>query len=196
MEASDIEMELRWSDDISLEKAKSPSNSFGDWCYRWTPKLIFIPDPNLDFQEKTRKAMFGSYFKEAITIIRKYSSYINDNTILGLQPLSIDNQTDTCLNIMTLSSGVAKLTKIKNIKLLHEEPKDWLKIPMDGINIFLNIEAIKDNTKEIEKLKSLIQKTKDKLNNEKFLSNAPPKVVEAEKQKLASFEAQLKNIDS
>ncbi|MGB0558546.1 MAG: valine--tRNA ligase [Pseudohongiellaceae bacterium] len=104
-----------------------------------------------------------------------------------------------------------KLAKLKDISWLedgHEAPAsatqrfDELEIlvPLEGL---IDVDAERSRLmKEINKLLSGLKAVEAKLNNEKFVSNAPPSIVTKEREKkdqisatLESFETQLKNLE-
>ena len=104
-----------------------------------------------------------------------------------------------------------KLAKLKDISWLedgHEAPAsatqrfDELEIlvPLEGL---IDVDAERSRLmKEINKLLSGLKAVETKLNNKKFVSNAPPSIVTKEREKknqisstLESFETQLKNLE-
>ena len=104
-----------------------------------------------------------------------------------------------------------KLAKLKDISWLedgHEAPAsatgrfDELEIlvPLEGL---IDVDAERSRLmKEINKLLSGLKAVETKLNNEKFVSNAPSSIVTKEREKqdqisatLKSFETQLKNLE-
>ena len=65
-------------------------------------------------------------------------------------------------------------------------------VPLGGL-IDLNVEKAR-LVKEQDRLQKLVFASRAKLNNEKFIQNADPEVVEAERSKLASLEAALDKV--
>ena len=56
-------------------------------------------------------------------------------------------------------------------------------------------EAAKRRAQERQKLEGEIKRAEGKLANDKFVSKAPPEVVDAEREKLARYRAELERLD-
>jgi valyl-tRNA synthetase len=57
-------------------------------------------------------------------------------------------------------------------------------------------EAERRRQAKIEQLRAEITRAKKKLGNEQFVSKAPPEVVQAERDKLAKYQAELEELES
>ena len=67
-----------------------------------------------------------------------------------------------------------------------------LLVPMQGL---IDVDAERERLgRQRDKLTAEIGKAKGKLGNEKFVSNAPPAVVEQERERLATFERDLAQV--
>jgi valyl-tRNA synthetase len=84
-----------------------------------------------------------------------------------------------------------------------ESPKDALQIIVDEATFALPLGGLVDIAAERARLKKEIAKTAGeidrlvkKLGNEKFVANAPPEVVEAEREKQAGYEAQKAKLEA
>ena len=106
------------------------------------------------------------------------------------------NKTETLLK---------KLTNLESVKWLAEGEKPPMSatalagdleilVPMAGL---IDVEAeVARLNKEIEKLDKDVLKTRNKLDNDAFVSKAPEQVVDAEKQKLADAERAIARLNS
>jgi len=97
------------------------------------------------------------------------------------------------------------LTKVENIKFIEQDsskPSKALASVSDYGEAFLVVDGIIDITEEIKRLEKeknsvleAIKKSESKLNNEKFLANAPAEIVEKEKKRLEDNKEKLKRIE-
>ncbi|MCT4583288.1 MAG: valine--tRNA ligase [Peptostreptococcaceae bacterium] len=78
---------------------------------------------------------------------------------------------------------------------------DAVSTVVDGIEIFMPLEELVDFDKEIQRLKKEekklqgeVKRASSKLSNEGFVSKAPQKLIDSEKEKLAKYEEMLKTV--
>ena len=71
----------------------------------------------------------------------------------------------------------------------------------NGVEVFIPLEGVIDITRERERLQEEVDRldaqvggTRAKLSNDGFLKAAPPDIVDREREKLSSFEAQLNKL--
>ena len=97
---------------------------------------------------------------------------------------------------------IEKLAKVKQIKFSNSKPNNCVTdvsknlkvhIPTDSIDLTPIIQKL---SKQKEKLQNEANKLNNMLNNEKFIANAPAKVVEENRKKLDDLKEQIKKIDS
>ena len=77
---------------------------------------------------------------------------------------------------------------------MQTEEKLNTEIHLPHIKIYLKVDIQKSNDREIANLEKYIESLKNKLDNEKFVSNAPLEIVNQEKKKLAEAEELLEKI--
>ncbi len=100
---------------------------------------------------------------------------------------------------------ISRLTGAGELHFTDKRPEGEGLIPVAevGFEVFVDLRGAIDLDKEREKLKKeqaklagLKKATEGKLNNERFLSNAPDDVVEKEKSKLEEFSQRLEKVDA
>jgi valyl-tRNA synthetase len=114
------------------------------------------------------------------------------------RPLSEDAE---CI-ITQNSRHLALLANCSEVeKLDGETPAPASKAFLAEVELFLPLEGLIDIgkeqarlEKELESLKGVVQKTEGTLGNKKFVENAPANVVDAQRQKLATYQAKLEKV--
>ena len=185
------------TEEIFEQSQKLQSNSTG--------KLISqpFPEPNKDLLNTEAEAEID-WLKEFILGIRKIRGEMN---ISPGKPLpcfvkSYSSKDQSYIdNNKAMLFALAKLDTVDLLSQDEEEPESAIAlvgemkilIPLAGI---IDKGAERDRlNKEIEKLSKLKSQFAAKLNNEKFINGAPEAVVNNEKDKLASTENALKDLN-
>ena len=185
------------TEEIFEQSQKLQSNSTG--------KLISqpFPEPNKDLLDTEAEAEID-WLKEFILGIRKIRGEMN---ISPGKPLpcfvkSYSSKDQSYIeNNKAMLFALAKLDTVDLLSQDEEEPESAIAlvgemkilIPLAGI---IDKGAERDRlNKEIEKLSKLRSQFAAKLNNEKFINGAPEAVVNNEKDKLASTENALKDLN-
>ena len=185
------------TEEIFEQSQKLQSNSTG--------KLISqpFPDPNKDLLNTEAEAEID-WLKEFILGIRKIRGEMN---ISPGKPLpcfvkSYSSKDQSYIdNNKAMLFALAKLDTVDLLSQDEEEPESAIAlvgemkilIPLAGL---IDKGAERDRlNKEIEKLSKLKSQFAAKLNNEKFINGAPEAVVNNEKDKLASTENALKDLN-
>ena len=185
------------TEEIFEQSQKLQSNSTG--------KLISqpFPEPNKDLLNTEAEAEID-WLKEFILGIRKIRGEMN---ISPGKPLpcfvkSYSSKDQSYIeNNKAMLFALAKLDTVDLLSQDEEEPESAIAlvgemkilIPLAGI---IDKGAERDRlNKEIEKLSKLRSQFAAKLNNEKFINGAPEAVVNNEKDKLASTENALKDLN-
>ncbi len=185
------------TEEIFEQSQKLQSNSTG--------KLISqaFPEPNKDLINTEAEAEIN-WFKEFILGIRKIRGEMN---ISPGKPLpcfvkSYSSKDQSYIdNNKAMLFALAKLDTVDLLSHDEEEPESAIAlvgemkilIPLAGV---IDKGAERDRlNKEIEKLSKLKSQFAAKLNNEKFINGAPEAVVNNEKDKLASTENALKDLN-
>lgn len=101
-----------------------------------------------------------------------------------------------------LASSIQKLAKISKIEYSKEKPTGAVSFVVKDAEFFvpvtqeINVEEEKEKMqKEITRLQGFLKGVEKKLSNERFVNNAPEKVVAIEKKKKADAEAKIKVLE-
>ena len=185
------------TEEIFEQSQKLQSNSTG--------KLISqpFPEPNKDLLNTEAEAEID-WLKEFILGIRKIRGEMNISPGKPL-PCFVKNHSSKDQsyidNNKAMLFALAKLDTVDLLSQDEEEPESAIAlvgemkilIPLAGL---IDKGAERDRlNKEIEKLSKLRSQFAAKLNNEKFINGAPEAVVNNEKDKLASTENALKDLN-
>jgi len=102
----------------------------------------------------------------------------------------------------TFSFMISKLANLTGIEATEEKIDGAANFVIEGDEFFIPLEGNIDTEKEIEELQKELEYTKGflktvdkKLSNERFVNNAPEKVVEMEKKKRQDAEAKIKILE-
>jgi len=135
--------------------------------------------------------------KETVTAVRAFRSekglspkdpidlYVNSDTPEAF--VRYQAILDKLLNLSSLTEAQAKPEQAGSLRVGTHE----LYIPLTHVDLDAEREKIQ---KEIEYQAGFLEKVKKKLSNEKFVSNAPEKVVALERKKQADAEAKLERL--
>lgn len=103
-----------------------------------------------------------------------------------------------------LSYNLVSLASVSELETLTTDQNidETMPIIMKGYKLYLSLQGLIDYQKELdrltaekEKVDSEIKRAEGKLNNEKFVSKAPQKLVDEEKTKLEKYKAMLEEIE-
>ena len=157
------------------------------------------PEYNASFDIQSDVDLFS-------TMQEMVSSLRNIRAEMGVSPkeeLDVLIKTSTYEIVNQLSENQWILTKLQSIKSLGiseiiDKPGACSSAIVDGNEIYVPLEGLIDVGKEIERINSEINRIEGwlkgvngKLNNENFVNNAPPAVVENERNKKRDGEANL-----
>ncbi len=139
---------------------------------------------------------------DEIRKVKATSQSVDANQKLDVILITNDIKNQTIINnSVQILKTLSKSSDIKVIEKLSEEPANYLSSVVKGIEIIiiLNIEIDKEAemerlSTEAKRLEGQIFGIKKKLENEKFVSNAPEKVVEIERKKLSDMTDNLNKI--
>ncbi len=127
-----------------------------------------------------------------ITGIRNIRGEMNISPSLSLAVSAQSQDQSTKKTIQQYQNMIINLARLKSLSVGNEveRPKSAATVVVNDATIFVSLEGIVDFAKEIERLEKEINKLSSesamvskKLNNEEFLSKAPPLVVEKVKAK-------------
>ncbi|NLS03489.1 valine--tRNA ligase [Rhizobium sp. P32RR-XVIII] len=98
-------------------------------------------------------------------------------------------------------AAIKRLARVDGISLADEAPKGAAQIVVSEATVCLPLGSLIDLAAEKARLEKAIAKTEGeiaringKLSNEKFVANANPEVVEAERERLAEFQSQIASL--
>ncbi|WP_455257435.1 valine--tRNA ligase [Peptoniphilus asaccharolyticus] len=145
------------------------------------------------------------YIKDIIRLIRNRRQEMNiENKNKSQTVIKVLNQDarraveENKGHLLNLGFSESVSVEDENFEMTDEN----VSIVVDGAEIFLPLNDLVDYNKEYERLSaekektlSEIKRASGKLANEKFVSKAPEKLVQEEKDKLASYEAILKTLE-
>ena len=142
---------------------------------------------------------------EAITAIRNQRSELKlPNS--KKSKLYVYSKDEAILDLFKkLSYNLESLASVSELEVLTEDKNidETVSMIMKGYKLYLSLQGLVDYKKEYERLNqekektlSEISRASGKLNNEKFVSKAPEKLVNEEKAKLEKYKAMLEEIEA
>lgn len=156
--------------------------------------LMVSPMPQLKAYDENLIARFEKV-KEAITFIRniRKDRNISFKEELDLKILKGDDGYEASFNPVLVKMGT-----LKSVNEVTEKVEDALSFFVKSSEYFIPVETSINLEEELEKLRNELQYTQGfldqvmkKLNNERFVSSAPEKVVALENQKRTDAEARI-----
>jgi len=141
----------------------------------------------------------GSLLKEVITAIRdsRNRNQLKPKDSIKLHILTVNNQT-----YKTIESILLKQVNASSIAYTKEVMTKTIAVVIQKDKFFIEATTILDTASQKEQLqkdlnyqKGFLISVEKKLNNEKFVQNAKPEVIEIERRKKADAEAKIKAIE-
>ena len=160
---------------------------------------------------------------DMLEIPKEVYSNIPNFIITGFEEMIIENykgileyedfyvRVNTFIGIINIHGINLKLDKFANIELklknttkdIDESLKGYYTLHLDKINVFLDLSSCIDKKEEIAKLQKEkenlmkeVKRSEGMLNNENFISKAPEKLVNAEREKLEKYSQMLKKVEA
>lgn len=100
------------------------------------------------------------------------------------------------------SDYIKKLASIENIEFITSSVDNLEVITLKNFNVYIDVNSLIDKEEEIVKIESslleannIIEKAKKMLENEAFVSKAPKKVIDVEKDKIIKYEEIIINLE-
>ncbi|MDO9577943.1 MAG: valine--tRNA ligase [Candidatus Cloacimonadales bacterium] len=163
--------------------------------------IIIAEFPNVEekwINEKIDADM--TFIQEAITAIRNLRKQVNlsPGKEIGIY-VKVDSE-DQIQLLQDYRGYFAKLAKIDEMQIAVDlsKPKSSIAAVVQNIEIYLPLEGLIDLEEERSKLEKQLAKLEQelkgisgKLNNKKFIENAPENIVEKEKEKFAEIETKV-----
>jgi len=168
------------------------------------PFIPFITEElwhHLNNQDENKTIMYESWpvasayneqllfdFEETFLVISALRDFRNINNLGAKEEFSVFI-CEKDKKASKFDSLIIKMAKIKDIQYLPEKPQHLPSFFSGKTEYFASVELkiseeeIKQIKKDIEYYEGFLASVNGKLNNEKFISNAPPQIVETEKKK-------------
>jgi len=130
---------------------------------------------------------------QAIRALRNIRSEFNINPSILIKAIMVVPDEVRRQVFMDNQAIIKQMARLEQLELLYElekKPEQAVSALLSLAEIYVPLEGIIDVEKEIQRLQkelkaaeSDLQKAENKLNNQKFLSKAPPEVIEKERSK-------------
>ncbi|WP_326910826.1 valine--tRNA ligase [Sedimentibacter sp. MB31-C6] len=168
-------------------------------------RLVKANWPLYNDEENFEEAEINMEFiMDAIRSIRNTRAEMNVAPSRKARAIFVPSKAECRNYIETGASYFATLANIVEAKIVDDKSKigeDTASSVIDGTEIYLPLSDLIDFEKEIErlekeksKLEGELKRVRGKLNNEKFTSKAPEKVVNEEKEKLEKYESMMEKV--
>ncbi|MEM8650602.1 MAG: valine--tRNA ligase [Pseudomonadota bacterium] len=138
---------------------------------------------------------------EVISQIRSVRAEMNIKPSSHLNLEIVDAGDQTKNRVETLKSALSTLARLEQISLKDVTPSSSAQIVIGEATYCLPLEGVIDFAeersrleKEISKLQGEIKRLEGKLGNEKFVANAPEKIVQEEREKLSDYNQQIERV--
>lgn len=139
--------------------------------------------------------------EETFKIVTNIRNIRNTRGLSQKQPLSLYVKTDNKEKLTDFESSIRKMANLDKIEFTDEKMPGALHFIIKTDEFFIPVVGELDTDKQIEELEKELNYTRGflsnvetKLKNEKFVQNAPQKVVEMEKKKRSDAEAKIRKL--
>ena len=162
-----------------------------------------IPQPLYKYEKEKENV---EKIRELIKLIRNVRSEMNIanskkiDLVANFEDELLRKDFENCQNFICKLALVGKITIAENI---DESLKNYYTLHLDKINVFLDLSSCIDKKEEIAKLQKEkenlmkeVKRSEGMLNNENFISKAPEKLVNAEREKLEKYSQMLKKVEA
>ncbi len=161
-------------------------------CHQQWPEATF---------KDTTAADEINWLIEVISQIRSVRAEMNIKPSSHLNLEIVDAGDQTKNRVETLKSALSTLARLEQISLKDVTPSSSAQIVIGEATYCLPLEGVIDFAeersrleKEISKLQGEIKRLEGKLGNEKFVANAPEKIVQEEREKLSDYNQQIERV--
>ncbi len=141
----------------------------------------------------------GELLKRVITAIRDTK---NKNQVKPRDVIKLHIQTDAIDNYKAIENILSKQVNAEEINYATENVVNTIVVAVERDKFFIETEKQHDKAalreellKDLQYQNNFLHSVLKKLNNERFVQNAKPEVVELEKKKQADAEARIKTIE-
>ncbi|MEM1381134.1 MAG: valine--tRNA ligase [Pseudomonadota bacterium] len=138
-----------------------------------------------------------------ISEIRSARTEVNVPVAAKIDLIALSPSADVAQTLEVQSPAIRRLARIENIAQRADPPKGAVQIVSGGTTYALPVADVIDLSaelarldKEIAEAAAQLKKAEGKLGNERFVSKAPPAVVEEEKARVAKFSNELEQLSA
>lgn len=161
---------------------------------------LYLEEENYEWEEKAISMMI-----ESIKAIRAQRLELNIPNSKKAEIFMFTEDESVRKIFRDLSYNLVSLASVKEVKFLEQDnlDSDAVVMVMEGYKLYLSLDGLIDYAKEKarleeekKKIESEIARAKGKLENEKFTSKAPKKLVDEEKAKFEKYSLMLVEIEN
>ena len=162
-----------------------------------------IPQPLYKYEKEKENVEKIRELIKSIRNVRSEMNIVNSKKIdlvANFEDELLRKDFENCQNFICKLALVGKITIAENI---DESLKNYYTLHLDKINVFLDLSSCIDKKEEIAKLQKEkenlmkeVKRSEGMLNNENFISKAPEKLVNAEREKLEKYSQMLKKVEA
>ena len=162
-----------------------------------------IPQPLYKYEKEKENVEKIRELIKSIRNVRSEMNIVNSkkiDLIANFEDELLRKDFENCQNFICKLALVGKMTIAENI---DESLKGYYTLHLDKINVFLDLSSCIDKKEEIAKLQKEkenlmkeVKRSEGMLNNENFISKAPEKLVNAEREKLEKYSQMLKKVEA
>ncbi len=162
-----------------------------------------IPQPLYKYEKEKENVEKIRELIKSIRNVRSEMNIVNSKKIdlvANFEDELLRKDFENCQNFICKLALVGKMTIAENI---DESLKSYYTLHLDKINVFLDLSSCIDKKEEIAKLQKEkenlmkeVKRSEGMLNNENFISKAPEKLVNAEREKLEKYSQMLKKVEA
>ena len=162
-----------------------------------------IPQPLYKYEKEKENVEKIRELIKSIRNVRSEMNIVNSkkiDSVANFEDELLRKDFENCQNFICKLALVGKMTIAENI---DESLKGYYTLHLDKINVFLDLSSCIDKKEEIAKLQKEkenlmkeVKRSEGMLNNENFISKAPEKLVNAEREKLEKYSQMLKKVEA
>jgi len=138
-------------------------------------------------------------FEQVKSIVTSIRNVRNDNGIARKEPLNLQYKGN---HPEKLDAIISKLAFVEQIEPIETKPENAVSFLVSTNEYYVPLEGKLDTEEELKKLNEELEYTRGflnsvmkKLNNERFVQNAPEKVIEKERTKKSDAESKIRTLE-
>ena len=166
---------------------------------KWPESIMFAQWPDAGkagyYDEMAEKSL--GWVQDCVSAIRDLRSRLNIPPTQRLRAVISSPLTQARDTFKTFKNVICRMVNLESLEIVSEfiKTKSYLGAAFPDFEVFIHIEGLVDPEKERPRIEKKLAETRGwleslrkKLSNEDFVRNAPPDIVEREKEKLADAE--------